>query len=83
MLFRSLRGNQRARGFLDGAGPAAIGAILGSAVTLAGGIDEGWQIAILAAAAIALLVLRRSVVLTLVAAGAIGAVLALAGAPLP
>ncbi|HET9121597.1 MAG TPA: chromate efflux transporter [Solirubrobacterales bacterium] len=81
--FERLRGNEKARGFLDGAGPAAIGAILGSAVTLAGGIDEGWQIAILAAAAIALLLLRRSVVATLVAAGALGAVLALAGAPLP
>ena len=33
--FERLRGNDRARGFLDGAGPAAIGAILGSAVTLA------------------------------------------------
>jgi chromate transporter len=81
--FERLRGNERARGFLDGAGPAAIGAILGSAVTLAGAISEGWQIAILAGAAVALLVLRRGVVLTLVAAGAVGAGLALAGAPLP
>ncbi|HEX3294250.1 MAG TPA: chromate efflux transporter [Solirubrobacterales bacterium] len=81
--FERLRGNERARGFLDGAGPAAIGAILGSAVTLAGGISEDWQIAVLGGAAIALLVLRRSVAGTLVVAGAIGAVLALAGAPLP
>jgi chromate transporter len=81
--FERLRGNERARGFLDGAGPAAIGAILGSAVTLAGGIDVDWQWGVLAAAAVALLVLRLSVVLTLVAAGAVGAVLALAGAPLP
>ena len=49
--FERLRGNDRARAFLDGAGPAAIGAILGSAVTLAGGIDETWQIPVLAAAA--------------------------------
>jgi chromate transporter len=81
--FERLRGNEHARAFLDGAGPAAIGAILGSAVTLAGGIDEGWQWAILAAAAVSLLILRRSVVLTLAAAGAVGAGLALAGAPLP
>ncbi len=81
--FERLRGNERARGFLDGAGPAAIGAILGSAVTLAGAISEGWQVGVLAGAAIALLVLRRSIVGTLVAAGAIGAVLALAGAQLP
>ena len=81
--FERLRGNARARAFLDGGGPAAIGAILGSAVTLAGAIDEGWQIAILAGAGIVLLLLRGSVVGTLVAAGAIGAVLALVGAPLP
>ncbi len=81
--FERVRGNRSARGFLDGAGPAAIGAILGSAVTLAAGIDEGWQVAVLAGAAITLLVLRRSVVGTLATAGGIGAVLALAGAPLP
>jgi chromate transporter len=81
--FERLRANDRARGFLDGAGPAAIGAILGSAVPLAVALSEGWQIAVLAGAAIALLVARRGVVETLVAAGAIGVVLALAGAPLP
>jgi chromate transporter len=81
--FERLRGNDRARGFLDGAGPAAIGAILGSAVTLAGALSENWQVGVLAGAAIALLVVRRGVVETLVLAGAIGAGLALAGAPLP
>lgn len=81
--FERLRGNDRARAFLDGAGPAAIGAILGSAVTLAGGIDETWQIAVLAAAALSLLVARRGVVETLVASGGVGAALALMGAPLP
>ena len=81
--FERLRQNDRARAFLDGAGPAAIGAILGSAVTLAGGIDETWQIAVLAAAAATLLIARRGVVETLVASGAVGAALALAGAPLP
>src|ERR671919_716446 len=72
--FERLRGNRIARGFLDGAGPAAIGAILGSAITLARGIDEYWQIAVLVAAAIALLAIRRGVVETLVLAGAAGAV---------
>jgi chromate transporter len=81
--FERLRGNDRARGFLDGAGPAAIGAILGSAVTLAGALSENWQVGVLAGAAIALLVVRRGVVETLVLAGAVGAGLALAGAPLP
>jgi chromate transporter len=81
--FERLRANDRARGFLDGAGPAAIGAILGSAVTLAAALSEGWQFAVLAAAAVALLAVRVGVVPTLLAAGAIGAVVALAGGPLP
>jgi chromate transporter len=81
--FERLRRDDRARAFLDGAGPAAIGAILGSAVTLAGGIDETWQIPVLAAAAITLLVARRGVVETLVASGGVGAAIALAGGPLP
>ena len=81
--FEQLRSNQDARAFLDGAGPAAIGAILGAAITLAAALKEGWQFAILAAAAVALLILKRGVVETLVGAGLIGVVLALAGATLP
>src|SRR5947208_144700 len=80
---RGCGGNELARGFLDGAGPAAIGAILGSAVTLASALSEGWQFGVLVAAAIALLVVRRGVVETLIGAGAIGVVLALAGVSLP
>ncbi len=41
--------NPAARAFLDGAGPAAIGAILGAAIPLAGALQETWQFAILAA----------------------------------
>ncbi|MGH2884895.1 MAG: chromate efflux transporter [Solirubrobacteraceae bacterium] len=81
--FEQLRNNQRARAFLDGAGPAAIGAILGAAILLAGALQEAWQFAVLAAAAIALLILKRGIVETLLAAGAAGVVAALAGAPLP
>ncbi|HET6171117.1 MAG TPA: chromate efflux transporter [Gaiellales bacterium] len=81
--FGRLRANANARAFLEGAGPAAIGAILGAAVTLTLALRETWQYGVLAAAAIALLALRRSVVETLLAAGAIGVVLALAGAPIP
>ena len=73
----------RAQRFLDGAGPAAIGAILGSAIPLTRALQEWWQLVLLAAAAIALLVARRGIVPTLVLAGVIGAVAALAGAPLP
>ncbi len=81
--FRRLRESANARAFLDGAGPAAIGAILGAAITLTGALRETWQLGVLAAAAVALLALRRSAVETLLAAGAIGVVLALAGAPMP
>ena len=81
--FEQLRASQGPRAFLDGAGPAAIGAIFGAAITLASALTEAWQFALLALAAIALLALRRGVVQTLVAAAAIGAVAALAGAPLP
>jgi chromate transporter len=81
--FERLRNNQNARAFLDGAGPAAIGAILGAAILLAGALHETWQFAILALAAIALLAAKRGIVETLLAAGVIGVVLALTGAPLP
>ena len=81
--FERLRDNRSARAFLDGAGPAAIGAILGAAFTLAAVLQEAWQFALLGVALIALLVLRRGVVPVLVAAGAVGVVAALAGAPLP
>ena len=81
--FDRLRADERARAFLGGAGPAAIGAILGSAVPLAGAISETWQLAVLAAAGVALLALRRGVVATLLAAGAAGVVLVALGAPLP
>ncbi|HEY0933928.1 MAG TPA: chromate transporter, partial [Trebonia sp.] len=81
--FGALRGSQRAQSFLDGAGPAAIGAILGSAVLLARALAEPWQYAVLAAAAVLLLALRRGVVLTLLSAAAVGVIIALAGGPLP
>jgi chromate transporter len=81
--FERLRGNADARGFLDGAGPAAIGAILGAAIPLASALSEAWQFALLAAAAVSVLALRRGVVLTFLAAGCVGVVIALAGAPVP
>ena len=71
------------RAFLDGAGPAAIGAILGSAVLARRRGAGAWQWAVLAGAAALLLVARRGVVLTLLLAGAAGLVVALAGGPLP
>jgi chromate transporter len=81
--FDRLRSDRRARAFLDGAGPAAIGAILGSAIPLALALSETWQAAVLVAAAIALLLIRLNVVVTLLAASMIGILFALAGTPLP
>ena len=81
--FGALRRNRGAQSFLDGAGPAAIGAILGAAVTLARALTEPWQFAVLAGAAVPLLGLRRGVVTTLLAAAAVGLIIALAGGPLP
>jgi chromate transporter len=81
--FEQLRNNDNARAFLDGAGPAAIGAIFGAAITLALALSEPWQFVLLAVAAVALLLLRRGVVPTLLGAAAVGVVLALAGASLP
>jgi len=76
--FEQIRANQRARAFLDGAGPAAIGAILGSAITLTRELTHPWQYAVLAGALLLLLPLRRGVVLTLLSAAAIGVLVALA-----
>ena len=81
--FDRLLADRTARAFLDGAGPAAIGAILGSAVPLALALSESWQVAVLAGAALALFALRRGVVLTLLVAGIAGALAGLLGAPLP
>ena len=76
--FDQIRGNARARAFLDGAGPAAIGAILGSAVTLTRALSHPWQYLVLAGALVLLLPLRRGVVLTLLSGAAIGVIIALA-----
>ncbi|MCM4078773.1 chromate efflux transporter [Paractinoplanes hotanensis] len=81
--FDRLRANRRVRAFLDGAGPAAIGAILGSAVPLIRALTEPWQYAVLAGAVILTLAARRGPVLTLLTAAAAGVIVVLAGGPLP
>jgi chromate transporter len=73
--FDALRSNNRARAFLDGAGPAAIGAILGASVPLALALGTWWQVVLLVVASGSLFVLRRGVVFTLLALGAAGSVL--------
>jgi chromate transporter len=81
--FSKLRENRYAQSFLDGAGPAAIGAIFGAAIPLARTLSVGWQFAVLGGAAVLLIGLRRGAVLTLLSAAAIGVTIALAGGPLP
>jgi chromate transporter len=79
--FDQLRANSTVASFLTGAGPAVIGAIAGSAVPLGLSLQHLWQIPVLAGALAWLLVFRRGVVSALLIAGAVGAVVALAGAP--
>jgi chromate transporter len=81
--FDRIRSAAPARAFLNGAGPAAIGAIFGAAIPLARALSETWQFAVLVGAAVLLLALRRGVVTTLLLAGATGTAVALAGGPLP
>ncbi len=80
--FASLRGSRPARAFLDGAGPAAVGAILGAAVPLLAALEEPWQYAVLAAAAIVLL-LRRPPFWVLAGGALAGLVAAAVGAAVP
>jgi chromate transporter len=81
--FERLLVNERVIAFLAGAAPAAAGSIIGAAIPLASANSETWQFIVLGGAAIALLVLRRGVVLTLLSAGLVGTAAALLGAPLP
>jgi chromate transporter len=81
--FDAIRTDRRARAFLDGAGPAAIGAIVGVAVPLTLALSESWQFAVLVGAAVLLLPFRRGVVLTLLLAGAVGALIGALGGPMP
>jgi chromate transporter len=79
--FDTFRRNTAAQAFLGGAGPAAIGAIGGAAITLGLGLTQFWQIGVLLAAGLWLLLLRRGVVSAILAAAAIGVVVAVAGGP--
>ncbi len=79
--FGQLRSSGRVQAFLTGAGPAAIGAIAGSAIALSSELTHLWQAGVAVAAAVWLLALRRSVVTGLLGAAALGVIAALAGAP--
>ncbi len=79
--FDRIRSSTTAQAFLAGAGPAAIGAIAGSAIPLGDSLAHVWQFGMLAAAVVWLIGLRRPAVLAILAAGVIGAIAALGGAP--
>ncbi|MCB0861881.1 MAG: chromate efflux transporter [Solirubrobacterales bacterium] len=81
--FDRLRTDPSPRAFLDGAGPAAIGAILGVAIPLTVALGEPWQFMLLALGAVALLLLRVAVIPVILAGASAGAAAALLGAPLP
>jgi chromate transporter len=80
--FVAVRSYPPARAFLDGAGPAAVGAILGAAVPLAGALVALWQWVVLAAAAVALLA-RRPVAWVLLGGAVAGLAAAALGLRLP
>lgn len=79
--FARLRANRTVQAFFDGAGPAVVGAIAGSAIPLAMALQHLWQLGVLAAAALWLLAARRGVVSALLGAGVLGVVAALVGWP--
>lgn len=79
--FERIRSSATVGDFLSGAGPAAIGAIAGSAVPLGLALSHLWQVGVLAGAGVWLLAARRGTVAALFGAGAVGVVLSLAGLP--
>ena len=79
--FDKFRRSPAVQAFLAGSGPAAIGAIAGAAVTLGLGLTQFWQVGVLAAAVVWLVLLRRGVVGGILAAAAVGVIVALAGGP--
>jgi chromate transporter len=78
--FDSIRRNATVQSFFSGAGPAVIGAIAGSSIPLGIALGHLWQLPLLACAAVAFFVIRRSVVSVMLLAGSIGVIAALAGA---
>jgi chromate transporter len=85
--FDRLRANRGVQAFLAGAGPAAIGAIAGSAILLAAAIGHLWQVPVAMLAALWLLMpqrllpIPRGVVSALLGAAVLGTVAAVAGLP--
>ena len=81
--FDRLRANASVRSFLEARRPGRHRRDHRRCHSARLALTENWQFAVLAAATIALFVLRRGIVSTLVGAGAIGALAATLGASLP
>jgi chromate transporter len=79
--FERLRRSAVATAFLRGAGPAAIGAILGVVPLLARGVAHLWQVPLALGALVAIVGLRRSAVVTIAAGGLLGLLAGLCGLP--
>jgi chromate transporter len=79
--FDQIRRNGSVQSFLAGAGPAAVGAIAGSAVALGLTFQHLWQIPVLGGALLWLLAVRRGVVGGIVLAGLAGVALWSIGVP--
>jgi len=74
--FQAIRVNTKVTAFLRGAGPCVIGAIFGSAVTLASELAHWWQVPVAFLVA-AWVFSKRNTVIALLAAGGVGALVAL------
>lgn len=79
--FGQIRTNHSVQSFFTGAGSAVIGAIAGSAVSLGLTFGHLWQIPVLGGALLWLFAARRGVVSGLLVGGAVGVLVAVAGAP--
>lgn len=79
--FDRIRGNLTIQSFFTGAGPAVVGAIIGSAVPLGLAFQHLWQVPVLAGALVWFFAARRGVVTSLLLAGGVGVVLAISGVP--
>jgi chromate transporter len=82
-FFDQLRARPGPRAFLDGAGPAAVGAIFGAAVLLAPQAGKEWWQGIVIAVAVGAALLRRSSFTILLLGLLLGLLAAAVGLPLP
>jgi len=73
--FENLLKNSRVRAFIDGAGPVAIGLIIGSAFLLGRQFSQTWQYGLLAVALGAVFAFKRGTVAVIASAAIVGVLL--------